>query len=326
VIAGRPALDSGGASRRMKTLLPVLKAIVPRVRLNPGPRRDRHRARSGALDDYLSDPMMQIGRITPALAAATLEGIELVMRRADDLQVPMMLMHGLADRVVPADGTIALHAMAGAADKTLRTYDGAYHHLLLDDVRDAVTRDMVAWLDAHLYAFESSCAFPVCPGNPVVEAVEFRRSDRDRFIFVTDPAEREALDDGRIAGWDRTGETMRVWVQGARTAGNGFHPVYRFWGGSVTYEPSHFFTADRYECAVLRDRLEWNWTFERSGFWAWEWNPEGCPWSGVPLYRTYNNGLDGAPAHRYSTKRSVIDEMIARGWVDEGPVMCIAGS
>ena len=176
------------------------------------------------------------------------------------------------------------------------------------------------------YAFESSCAFPVCPGNPVVEAVEFRRSDRDRFIFVTDPAEREALDDGRIAGWDRTGETMRVWVQGARTAGNGFHPVYRFWGGSVTYEPSHFFTADRYECAVLRDRLEWNWTFERSGFWAWEWTPEGCPWSGVPLYRTYNNGLDGAPAHRYSTKRSVIDEMIARGWVDEGPVMCIAGS
>jgi len=61
-----------------------------------------------------------------------------------------MLMHGLADRVVLADGTIALHAMAGAADKTLRTYDGAYHHLLLDDVRDAVTRDMVAWLDAHL--------------------------------------------------------------------------------------------------------------------------------------------------------------------------------
>ena len=101
------------------------------------------------LDEYLADPMMQIGRITPALAAATLEGIELVMRRADDLQLPMMLMHGLADRVVPADGTIALHAIAGAKDKTLRTYDDAYHHLLLDDVRDTATRDIVAWLGAH---------------------------------------------------------------------------------------------------------------------------------------------------------------------------------
>jgi alpha-beta hydrolase superfamily lysophospholipase len=149
VIAGAPALDTGGASSRMKMLLPVLKAIVPRVRLKPGIDVTGIARDPDALDDYLSDPMMQIGRITPALGAATLEGIELVMRRADDLQLPMMLMHGLADRVVPADGTIALHAIAGAKDKTLRTYEGAYHHLLLDDVRDVVVRDMVAWLDAH---------------------------------------------------------------------------------------------------------------------------------------------------------------------------------
>jgi|KBSMisStaDraftv2_1062788.scaffolds.fasta_scaffold182295_2 hypothetical protein len=174
------------------------------------------------------------------------------------------------------------------------------------------------------YSFGPTCPFPVCPNNPYVDAVEFRRSDRDRYIFVTDSAEREALDDGRIAGWVRTGEGMRVLIEGARTAGDAFHPVYRFWGGSVVYEPSHFFTASQEECAVLRDRPEWNWTYERSGFWAYEWGPTGCP-LGIPLYRTYNNSLDGAPAHRYSTKRSVIDEMVARGWFDEGPVMCVAG-
>ena len=149
VIAGAPALDSAGASRRMKKLLPVLKAVAPRLRLDPGLDVTGIARDAGALAAYLADPMMQIGRITPALAAATLEGIELVMRRADDLQLPMMLMHGLDDRVVPADGSIALHAIAGASDKTLLTYDGAYHHLLLDDVRDYVTRDMIAWLDAH---------------------------------------------------------------------------------------------------------------------------------------------------------------------------------
>jgi len=149
VIAGAPALDAGGASRRLKTLLPLLKAVAPRMRLNPGLDVSGIARDPAQLDAYLADPVMQIGRVTPALAAATLEGIELVMRRADDLQVPMLLMHGLADRVVPADGTIALHAIAGANDKTLRTYDGAYHHLLLDDVRDEVARDMIAWLDAH---------------------------------------------------------------------------------------------------------------------------------------------------------------------------------
>jgi alpha-beta hydrolase superfamily lysophospholipase len=149
IIAGAPALDANGASPRLKKLLPLLKAVAPRLRLNPGLDVTGIARDPVALADYLADPMLQIGRITPALAAATLEGIELVMRRADDLQVPMMLMHGLDDRVVPPDGTIALHALAGAQDKTLMTYDGAYHHLLLDDIRDEVAHDMIAWLDVH---------------------------------------------------------------------------------------------------------------------------------------------------------------------------------
>ena len=44
---------------------------------------------------------MQIGSITPALAAATLAGIERVMHHADDVTLPLLLLHGLADRVVP---------------------------------------------------------------------------------------------------------------------------------------------------------------------------------------------------------------------------------
>lgn len=149
IVAGAPALDAGGASTPMRTLLPLLARVAPRLRLSPG-LDVRGIARDPiALDHYLADRLMQIGRITPALAQATLEGIESVMQRADDLKVPLLLMHGLADRVVPADGTIALHAIAGAPDKTLVTYPGAYHHLLLDDVRDEATHDIVAWLSHH---------------------------------------------------------------------------------------------------------------------------------------------------------------------------------
>ena len=149
VVAGAPALDAGGASRRMRKLLPLLAALVPRMRLNPGLDLGAIAHDADAVDAYVADRHMQIGRITPALAKATLEGIERVMMRADDLTVPLLLLHGLDDRVVPPDGTIALHALAGAKDKTLITYDGAYHHLLLDDIRDEVTLDIVAWLGAH---------------------------------------------------------------------------------------------------------------------------------------------------------------------------------
>jgi len=148
VIAAAPALDAAGASPLMKRLLPLLALFAPRVLFDPGLDVRGIARDADALAAWLDDPLMQIGRITPALAAATLAGIERVMHRADDLAVPMLLLHGLADRVVPADGTIALHALAGARDKTLLTYPDAYHHLFLDDVRDEAARDIVAWLAA----------------------------------------------------------------------------------------------------------------------------------------------------------------------------------
>jgi alpha-beta hydrolase superfamily lysophospholipase len=149
VVAGSPALDAGGVSPFLRRLVPVLAALVPRLRMSAGLDVSGLARDPQALADYLGDPLMQIGQITPALGAAVLSGIERVMRRADDLALPLLMLHGLADRIVPADGTIALHALAGSRDKTLKTYPHAFHHLLLDDVRDTVTRDIIAWLAAH---------------------------------------------------------------------------------------------------------------------------------------------------------------------------------
>jgi hypothetical protein len=38
----------------------------------------------------------------------------------------------------------------------------------------------------------------------------------------------------------------------------------------------------------------------------------------MPLYRLYNNGLSGAPNHRYTIHASVRSQMIAQGWIPEG--------
>ncbi|CAG1002440.1 acylglycerol lipase [Burkholderiales bacterium] len=147
IVAGAPALDAGGTSTMMRRLLRLLALLAPRTRLDPGIEIGAIARDPDELAAWLDDPLMQVGRITPRLAVAILAGIELVMHRADDLALPMLLLHGQADRVVPADGSIALHALAGARDKTLKTYPGAFHHLLLDDARDEATRDIIAWLD-----------------------------------------------------------------------------------------------------------------------------------------------------------------------------------
>lgn len=149
VVAGAPSLDASGVPPMLRRLAPLIATVAPRIKLAPGFDMTGLAHDPEALATYLDDPLLQIGRITPALGAAALAGIERVMRRADDLMLPMLMLHGLADRVVPADGTIALHALAGSRDKTLTTYPYAWHHLLLDDIRETATRDIVAWLDAH---------------------------------------------------------------------------------------------------------------------------------------------------------------------------------
>jgi hypothetical protein len=39
--------------------------------------------------------------------------------------------------------------------------------------------------------------------------------------------------------------------------------------------------------------------------------------------RLYNNGMRGVANHRYTISPGVIDDMVERGWVVEGPVFCV---
>jgi hypothetical protein len=172
------------------------------------------------------------------------------------------------------------------------------------------------------------CGFALCPGDTTRRAVEYFHAANDRYFFTDEPAEIAALDSGAPrAGWTRTGESFRVVYQyGQALPVEGVvQKVYRFWSPDVSGKPSHFFTVSQQECAALRDGVKRNWTFEGSTFWASVANGDACS-AGTPLFRVYNNGLGGAPSHRYTTRIAVVDEMVGKGWVKEGVAMCVAGS
>lgn len=44
-----------------------------------------------------------------------------------------------------------------------------------------------------------------------------------------------------------------------------------------------------------------------------------CPAGSIPVYRTFNNGINGAPDHRFTTDIKARDATIAHGWIPEGP-------
>lgn len=99
-----------------------------------------------------ADPLIA-GEAQPAATVAALV-------RADErletgfaaMTLPLLILHGNADKVTMPAGSRFFHDTAGSADKTLKLYDGHYHDLLADIGRDAVLEDVVAWTEARVAA------------------------------------------------------------------------------------------------------------------------------------------------------------------------------
>jgi alpha-beta hydrolase superfamily lysophospholipase len=65
-----------------------------------------------------------------------------------DITVPVLILHGTADRAAKASGSQAFFDAVGSSDKTLKLYDGVYHDPLNDVGRERVMADITAWIHA----------------------------------------------------------------------------------------------------------------------------------------------------------------------------------
>ena len=155
--------------------------------------------------------------------------------------------------------------------------------------------------------------------RPLAErrAIEYFHAGFGHYFLTADAHEIMTLDHFNPGGWSRTGQTFRVWDDDDPS----LRPACRFWSDqSFTPKSSHFYTPYEAECATVRNGSTWR--FERNAFSLR--TPQGpagagsCDGYSQPLFRAYNNGLGGAPNHRYTTQPAVLDEMLAKGWTMEG--------
>jgi alpha-beta hydrolase superfamily lysophospholipase len=68
------------------------------------------------------------------------------------ITLPLLILHGTADKAARADGSRFFFDHAGAKDKSLQLYDGHVHDLLNDVGKEQVMQDIVGWLEARLPA------------------------------------------------------------------------------------------------------------------------------------------------------------------------------
>jgi alpha-beta hydrolase superfamily lysophospholipase len=82
-------------------------------------------------------------------AAALLSAIERVWAGADDLDVPLLGLHGTDDKATDPRGTLELDRRVKNKDHTLLLYRGVRHDLLHEPEKEQIMQDLEKWLVAH---------------------------------------------------------------------------------------------------------------------------------------------------------------------------------
>lgn len=148
VIVSAPPLGAVGVPRPLMVLGRIMARVWPRFSLNVGMDLTGL-SRDPAVVDAITGDELFHRRGTARLAVEVPAAMARVQATATELRVPLLLLHGTADRMVPAAGTEELARRLGgsaAGDVTLKLYDGAYHALFFDWDGERVTADVVEWI------------------------------------------------------------------------------------------------------------------------------------------------------------------------------------
>ena len=111
-----------------------------------------------AVDRMNNDPLIAKESQPAETAAEMLKAADRLTENFTKFTVPVMIIHGTADKATRPAGSEKFFDLAASSDKTLRLYEGHYHDLLNDTGREEVMADVQGWIDARLPAETSSSA------------------------------------------------------------------------------------------------------------------------------------------------------------------------
>jgi acylglycerol lipase len=97
-----------------------------------------------------SDPLIANETQPTQTMAAMVRADERLKKEFSQITLPVLILHGTADKNAKPSGSKRFFEMAGSTDKTLKLYEGYFHDLLNDVDKEVVMADIQSWIDAHL--------------------------------------------------------------------------------------------------------------------------------------------------------------------------------
>ena len=149
VILSSPWLRLAFASTALRlALAKLMNVLIPSYFQHSGLDAATISRDPAVMNAYITDPLVHdhiTARLFSVIHANGLAAIEL----ADTLKIPVLLMHGSADRLTSMQASQEFAAKAGSL-VTLRIWDGFYHELHNEPEKADVLRVMIDWADKQL--------------------------------------------------------------------------------------------------------------------------------------------------------------------------------
>jgi alpha-beta hydrolase superfamily lysophospholipase len=148
-IAMAPTLEQVGISPVRLGLGYILSTVCPRFALDTGMGLTVGARDLELLNAFDRDPLRH-SQGTARLVTEFFKTVDWIESHISQLQIPLLILHGDADRVAFPETSRRLYNQVMIADKELHEYPGLYHELHNDFGYEQVLSDLVAWLAQHL--------------------------------------------------------------------------------------------------------------------------------------------------------------------------------
>jgi len=150
-VLSSPALDTSAATGAQKLVALLLSRLLPdagvaHADLNTISRDNK------VVQAFRADALNYTGKLRARTGAEIMLAVSAMPQRLTSLTLPLLVLHGSADRLVPPAASEVVRANAGSPDLTVKIYDGLYHELHNEPEQQEVLDGIVAWLDARLEA------------------------------------------------------------------------------------------------------------------------------------------------------------------------------
>ena len=130
-------------------VLKGLSHLAPHAHVLPLKNADFSRD-PAVVDRMNADPLIAHETQPTKTVAEMVRADELLKQSFPKFTLPLLIIHGTADKATKPSGSQLFFDSASSSDKTLKLYDGHFHDLLNDLGKEEVMADITRWIDGRV--------------------------------------------------------------------------------------------------------------------------------------------------------------------------------